>query len=357
MRKSLKMGSAFIGIIVGAGFASGQEILQYFTSYGVMGTIAAILATALFAYLGMSLTRLGSRMQTTSHKEAIFGVSGKIIGSLVDYVIILTLFGVGVVMIAGAGSIFSQQFGLPSALGSTVMIVLVVLTIMLNVQKIILIIGSITPFLILSVIGLATYSLLSLDSSFAELEPIAKEQISAVSNEGWLSIIPGWLLSTVNYVSFNIALGASMAIVMGGTEKDEKVAARGGFIGGLGLGLLIILSHLAIFSKVDLVGGSDMPMLQIADNLSPLLGIFISLILFGMIYNTAVSMLFSFSARFVTMGTTKSKVFVIIVGAAAYILSFVGFTKLVSLFYPIIGFLGLLLVGILIWADIRKTSK
>ncbi|TWT04329.1 hypothetical protein FQV26_15430 [Planococcus sp. CPCC 101016] len=346
--KSLKMGSAFVGIIVGAGFASGQEILQYFTSFGYMGTVAAILATALFAYLGMSLTRLGSRMKTTSHKEAIFGISGRIIGTIVDYIIILTLFGVGVVMIAGAGSIFSQQFNLPAPLGSTVMVVLVVLTIMMNVQKVIAIIGSITPFLIIAVIGLAVYSLVTMDSSFAALNSIANEQTSA---------LPNWFISAINYVSFNIAVGASMAIVMGGTEKDEKVAARGGFIGGLILGGLIILSHLAIFSKVDIVGSAEMPLLQIADDISPVLGVFMSFVLFGMIYNTAVSMLFSFSARFVVMGTKKFRIFVIIVGIIAYILSFVGFTELVRLFYPIVGYLGLFLVAALIVADIRKPHK
>lgn len=343
--KSLKMGSAFVGIIVGAGFASGQEVLQYFTSHGSMGTIAAIIATALFAYLGMSLTRLGSRMKTTSHKEAIFGISGKIIGTIVDYIIILTLFGVGVVMIAGAGSIFSQQFNLPAPLGSTVMAILVILTIMLNVDKVISIIGSITPFLIIAVVVLAVYSLMTMDTTFTALDSIANKQDSALSN---------WFLSAINYVSFNIAVGASMAIVMGGTEKDEKVAARGGLIGGLILGGLIILSHLAIFSKVDIVGTAEMPLLQIADNLSPVLGIIMSLILFGMIFNTAVSMLYSFSARFIVMGTVKSRIFIIITVSVAYILSFVGFTKLVSLLYPTIGFLGLFLVGALIVADIRK---
>ena len=77
MIKVLKMGSAFIGIIVGAGFASGQEVLQYFTSFGLLGIIGAIILTALFAYLGMVLTRLGSRLQTTSHKEVIYKISGR----------------------------------------------------------------------------------------------------------------------------------------------------------------------------------------------------------------------------------------------------------------------------------------
>ena len=36
MKRILLIASAFIGVIVGAGFASGQEVLQYFTSFGIM---------------------------------------------------------------------------------------------------------------------------------------------------------------------------------------------------------------------------------------------------------------------------------------------------------------------------------
>lgn len=344
MKKSLKIGSAFIGIIVGAGFASGQEILQYFTSFGYMGIVAAILATAIFAYMGMSLTRLGSRMQTTSHKDALYGIGGRIGGFIMDIIIILTLFGVGVVMIAGAGSIFSQQFGLPAVYGNTLMALIVMVTIMLNIQKVIAIIGSITPFLVVTVIGIAIYSLVTMESSFAELESLAIAQDSALSN---------WFFSAINYVSFNIAVGASMSIVMGGAEKDERIAARGGLIGGLGLGILIILSHLAIFSAIDRVGESDMPMLQIANDISPILGFIVSIILFAMIYNTAVSMLFSFTARFAELNTRRFRITVVVVVAAAYSLSFRGFTGLVSEFYPAIGLLGLFLVVTLVVTNIR----
>ena len=76
-----------------------------------------------------------------------------------------------------------------------------------------------------------------------------------------------------------------------------------------------------------------------------------------MIYNTAVSLLLSFSARFTEMGTKRFRIFVIISGIAAFGLSFVGFTQLVNWFYPVVGYLGLLLVGALILADIRKVGK
>ncbi len=53
MKKSFQIGSAFIGIIVGAGFASGQEILQFFSSFGYVGIAGSILAAVLFAFLVM----------------------------------------------------------------------------------------------------------------------------------------------------------------------------------------------------------------------------------------------------------------------------------------------------------------
>src|SRR5690625_6982101 len=102
-----------------------------------------------------------------------------------------------------------------------------------------------------------------MDMSFSELEPIALEQEKS---------FPHWLISGINYASFNIAVGAGMAIVMGASERNENVAALGGFLGGLGIGVLIILAHLAIFSQVDVVAQYDLPLLSLVNNVSPVLG-------------------------------------------------------------------------------------
>ncbi len=348
MKNVLKMGSAFIGIIVGAGFASGKEIVQYFTSFGMLGIIAAILSTALFAYLGMVLTRLGSRMRTTSHKDVIYKISGRYLGVIVDAIIIFTLFGVGVVMIAGAGANLNQQFGLPSYIGSLLMVVLVLLTIMLNVDKVVGIIGSITPFLILATVLVSVYCLMTMDTSFSVLDPIARNVPTT---------LPNWFVSAINYVSFNIAVGASMALVMGGAEKNEKIAAWGGFVGGLGIGILILLSHLAIYSRIETVAGEELPMLAIINNISPIAAIFMAFILYGMIFNTAVSMFYAFGARFVQVGTKKFKILVCITLIIGFLLSFKGFTDLVAYFYPLIGYLGLFLVAALIYASFKLPEK
>src|SRR5699024_11853249 len=78
-----------------------------------------------------------------------------------------------------------------------------------------------------------------------------------------------WFIAAVNYASFNIAVGAGMSLVMGGAEENARIASIGGFIGGLGIGVMMLLAHLASFSRVDLVWSSDIPILTIFDELSP----------------------------------------------------------------------------------------
>src|SRR5690606_18649341 len=97
--------------------------------------------------------------------------------------------------------------------------------------------------------------------------------------------------------------------------------------------------------------------LQIASDIAPVLGFFVSLILFAMIYNTAVSMLFSFTARFAEQNTERFRITVVAVVGIAYALSVRGFKDLVSEFYPVIGLLGLFLVVTLVVTNIRYSHE
>src|SRR5690606_33445750 len=112
MKKSFQIGAAFIGVIVGAGFASGQEVLQFFTSFG-------------------------GWLQTTSHQNVIYHICGKYLGVAVDFAITFFLFCVTVVMFSGSGAIFEQQFGISSLFGNTLMALLVIATVLLKVDKVI----------------------------------------------------------------------------------------------------------------------------------------------------------------------------------------------------------------------------
>lgn len=344
MWKVLKIAGAFVAVIIGAGFASGQEILQFFTSFGSMGTLAAIISIFLFAYFGRLILRIGSKLQTKSYQETIYEISGNSLGLLLDIIIIATLFGVGVVMIAGAGSLAAQQFSIPSPVGSLVLVVAVIITLMQEVDKIVTILGMTVPFLIIVVGLVSLYSIYTMEFSFAQLEPIAKSYPSSV---------PHWLISTVNYVSFNIAIGVGMAFLIGGAEKDERKAASGGLIGGILIGGLILLVHLAIFARIDLVISVDMPLLLLANEISGLFGMVMTIVMLLMIFSTAVGMFYSFIKRFFDLENGRRILPIIITVMIGFGMSFIGFTKLVALFYPIIGYSGLLLMGVLIYTSMK----
>src|SRR5690625_6666979 len=110
-----------------------------------------------------------------------------------------------------------------------------------------------------------------------------------------------------------------MSLVMGGAEKDRRTAKIGGLLGGLGLGLLIVISHLAIFSKINVVWSAEMPTLKIVNDVSRVLAIFMALILFGMIFNTAVSRFYGCTARFVEMRTKQGTLCVLITVVGCFV--------------------------------------
>ena len=144
---------------MGAGFASGQEVMQFFTSFGIYSVIGAIIAGLLFAFLGMHVLQLGTYYQTASHREVIYKICGRYFGFAIDLLITFFLFGVAVVMIAGSGSIFEQQFGIPPLVGNLIMTVAVIVTLCLNVNKVIAVISSITPYLLVLIFIITGYSL------------------------------------------------------------------------------------------------------------------------------------------------------------------------------------------------------
>ena len=335
MKKSFQIGGAFVGLVTGAGFASGQEIMQYFTSFGVMGILGGLVATVVFAFLGMILAQLGSDLQTTSHKEGIYHIGGRFFGPVLDMLIIAVLFGVAVVMFAGSGATFQQTFGIHPMIGSIIMVIVTILTLLLDVKNILKVVAMLTPYLMGIIFVIMVYSFFTMDYSVGELDIISREQPAAASS---------WWMGAILYVSYNIAAGAAMLIVMGGTEKDRKIAGRGGIIGGIMLGVLIVLINLALFVKMDVVAGTAMPTLELAKQIHPAVGICMALILLGMMY--------VFTVRFISPDKPMFKPVIVLVGFIGFAASTVGFTTLVGKMYAAMGYLGfaLVLAIILAWA-------
>ncbi|SHJ83250.1 YkvI family membrane protein [Desulfofundulus thermosubterraneus] len=348
MKKALSIAGAYIGIVVGAGFVSGQEILQFFTWFGWWGILGGLIATFLFCFYGVQLLELGQEMQATSHKDSIYRICGPWIGAVVDWTVTFFLFGVAAVMLAGAGALFNQQFGLPTIYGSLGMLAIVLLTLLMRIERIIAAISLVTPFLMLAIIIITVYSLTGESMNLHTVGQYAKPANAAA---------PNWIIGAILYVSYNLAATAPMLISIGGAMKDHRLNRTGGILGGLGLGTLILLIGLSMMTILNRVEGIPMPTVFLANKIAPWLAVAMSVIILGMIYNTAVGMLYAFAARLVQPGTPAFFPVVLASGILALVSSFFGFTKLVGTVYPAMGYLGFLMMGAILLSWLRSRTR
>ena len=218
---------------------------------------------------------------------------------------------------------------------------------MLDFDKVAKIIGAFTPLvLVFTLIG-AIYTMVKATPDVALLDALGKTLPPAIGN------LP---LSTINYFGLCMISGISMAFVLGGSKTDPAEARIGGMIGGALVAILTGLVGVTLFLALEIVKDADIPMQTVLDSVHPALGLAMSIIIFGMIFNTGMSLFYSAARRFsATEGTFKRNL--ILFTLAGFGLSFMGFKKLMAILYPILGYLGLILILILIAAWIRERSE
>lgn len=335
LKDILRIAGAFVGVVVGAGFASGQEIMQFFTSFGMLGLVGAIVSSALFIFLAMALVTLGQERAAKSHKDVIMAICGPYLGALLDWLITAFMFGVGVVMLAGGGALVEQLTGIPKHYGSIAMTVLTVLIVCLDARKVVNIIGAITPLLVLMTVVVAGAAVFQRTLDFDTLVQAAVSLPRGASN---------WLLAALLYVSYNIVVSTPFLVIMGSQTSSRRIATWGGIAGGALLSSLILLIAGGMLAQVTELADVAMPMLLLASKLSPALGAIMGITIFGMILNTSVGVFYSFSVRLFTPGTAGFVWGTVITAVLAFAGSFVGFIKLVGTVYPMFGYLGFVLM-------------
>ena len=78
------MNTATDVLVVGAGFASGQEAMLYFSAFGTQGLWGAVLGSVLMLIAGVTILQLGSFFQAKEHMEVLGSISSKVMGWILD---------------------------------------------------------------------------------------------------------------------------------------------------------------------------------------------------------------------------------------------------------------------------------
>lgn len=339
---------SFVGLVVGAGFATGREVVQYFSSYGMWGLAGAAIAGIVMALAGTVFLQLGSYFHAREHRLVFKRTTHPIVSILLDISVVITLFSIGFVMLAGAGSNLEQQFGWQPWVGSTVMLGLVLVAGMLDVNKVSRIIGLLTPLIIIAILAVAVYTFVNWPDDVNLVAQRSAEIESPISN---------WLLSALNYNGLALILAVSMTLVIGGDYLDPREAGWGGLFGGIAYAIMLVLATMAMLFNAELIDGTSIPMLTLVADINENLGLVMALVIFAMVFNTAIGMFYALGKRLSAGRESQYRVIFIVGTLLGFAVSFVGFDTLMEYVYPVLGYMGMVMVVILVGAWVKSFAR
>lgn len=329
----------FIGTVVGAGFASGQETLQFFTAFGLRGLLGIGLATALFGLFGVRMLQVGRRLNATSHRPLVVHALGSRFAPWADALLTLFLLATAGAMCAGAAATLAEQYGWARWVGSAFTAGVSGATVLLGIDGVVAAIALVAPVIIVSILGLAMYSLTAAGGLGAALAWEGMPELAAVG--------PWWAAAGL-YVAYNVLLSAPVLGPLGAAARDRLAVRRGGVLGGVGLGLGAAAIHLSVAARLPGAAGFDIPMLYSQGALAPWVPIAYSVLLLTEVYTTAVAMLFGFAARVAEGEGSRFRLAVLGGAAFAFVGGLFSFARVVGTLYPLIGAVGILiLLGLL----------
>lgn len=348
-KQIIRLSGAFVACAIGSGFATGQEILQFFTAYGRNGIWGAVVNTILFAFCGYAFMRQGYQYSLSEPRKIsqfYFGSKGGIVAEIFMQVV---LYGVYVIMIAGAGATLYEHFKLPAMVGSILMALFVFLTVILGLEKLSDVLGGLGPVIIVFALVTGLYGIVSGHLSFGEDVLAAAADILPAS--------PSWLFSSVLYPGFNAVVVLFLSCSLGARCNSREEAGLGGLIGGVLFGLAVLVMNLGLTANLAEVAAMAVPTLAIAARIAGVFAVVFTIIICCGIYTTAVPMLWGTVRHFAEDKTKKSFIIALVLTAAGLVLGMTDFKKLVNIIYPYSGYAGILLMIAAAWRLIKAPKE
>jgi uncharacterized membrane protein YkvI len=272
-----------------------------------------------------------------SYEQLNVYLFGRKFGKIINLFFLMILLGTTSVMVAGTGSIFQEQLGWPSLLGVFIILFVCFFTVLKGLSGVFAANVLVVPIMLSFSFLVASFTL-----GTAPVESI--ERVAAFSSGS------GWFFSAMTYASFNLATAQAVLVPLGKEINDEKALKLGGWWGGIGLTMILLMSFLVLVQLPD-VFRYDIPMAEMVRVLGPFLHTFYVLVIFGEIFTTVIGNVFGLSRQIGDWLRLPVSVIVAIILAACFVISRVDFSVLLSNLYRLFGMIGfLVLVSLIIRA-------
>lgn len=331
-----------LGSQIGAGYASGREIIGFFGDYSWFNIVLIGILFLGYALLLNAYGRVGKQLNAENVTDVTKAVFGKF-SFLADGFLLMSLFACLSATIAGVDSVAEMTFTSYSFPWLSILICVIVISIVSGGLKSVLKASSfIVPTLITTMFVTLVYFLFF--GSHGQVD-VASPTVTTMG----LGVVSAFL-----YIGSNLTSSGTLLTQLG-SKFDNKNIRWSTFLFALlfSMGAGLILSSLYLSSNA--IFSADMPLAELALSINGSLGILFSVVLFMEIAMSITAVSFSltlwakkyFKSRFVAVSS------IIIIG---YIISRLGFGIIIDYIYPIEG-LGGVIAGIGVYIYYRKHNK
>jgi len=338
-KNDFKIAFTYVGAVVGAGFASGQELVRFFAVFENFGLWGALLAGVIFAILGALVIILVNNIKAEDYGKLLQTILPLKLHKTVDILIAISLWaGLGIMLI-GSSTLIKEQLNISEYLGFIATAVGVYCCLWLGSKGLLNANAILVPFLIILAIGCSiTYIL---------LPKICLQESIYIK-----SFLPNWWVASLAYVAYNMILGIVVIASLG--DDNSKISPWGGLIGGVFLGVMawIMVKGLLLLPGNLII--AEMPMLVMAASVHPLISKIYGIGLWIALFTTALANAHSLATRISNiLQRSYKKVLAVVIGST---LCFIPckFSVLIAFIYPILGYLGLPIIILIIIATIKK---
>ena len=318
-----------IGIIIGAGFASGKEIYTFFFMYGQKGIIGIIISASIMGYIIYKTLKLIKKYNIQTYDELLKKIIIKkqtknldielILNIIINLFLLITFF----IMCAGFSAYFQQEFQINQIISSIIIALISYIILNKNMKGIFLLNSILIPLIIiiLTMLGIKSF-----------------EQVENLKN---ITNGNAWLIKSILYASYNSITLVSLLIPIKKYIKNKKDIAK------IVILCMIIISALAIIIgilllKIDTnIEKIELPAVYASGLFGKGYRYLYGIIILGAIITTAVSSLFAFLNN-ISKNEKSYKIINKAICIVSIPISLCGFSNLVNNLYPIFGLLGII---------------
>lgn len=317
----------YVGAVIGAGFASGQEIMSFFIPHGIYGLFGICLCGGVFFAYGYIVLKKIFVCDIRTFAEYFEDIAGKSAARLIQAVAYGFMFASFCVMVSGSGAVAEEFFGAGTA-GILFMALLCFFIFARGVGGMVAVNAVMTPLIALGIIALGIYT--AVFKSTAAFFAFSASRLT-----------DNFAVSALVYVSYNTVTLIGVFLPLKNKITSLRTAFVSSALSGGVLALMGALLWFAIITFKSELGGASVPMLKIAENAGSIMKYAYGAVLYMAMITTASSSgfaLVSLGEKHLPVGRTSISA---LLCAASVPLAYVGFDNLVNKLYRFFGFLGL----------------